>query len=228
MSIKRSVAAEKWSSIQNRMKGNSEEARSLNIFIDIMRSRVYEIQKDLIHEGKEVRVELIKNKLLGIDDRTSMLTPIFKEHNRPMEALVGKEYAKEILTRYKTCLSHTKEFLKWKFNLSDVEITQIDHAFISDFDFFLCTEKSCANNSAAKYIKKFGAIIPMYLANRWLIYDPFLCYNSKFIEVKRDFLDEQELFDLANKEFVIERIAQVRDIFLFSCYTGLRILIPEI
>lgn len=112
MSIKRSVAAEKWSSIQNRMKGNSEEARSLNIFIDIMRSRVYEIQKDLIHVGKEVRVELIKNKLLGIDDRTRMLIPIFKEHNRCMEALVGKEYAKGTLTRYKTCLSHTKEFLK--------------------------------------------------------------------------------------------------------------------
>lgn len=49
----------------------------------------------------------------------------------------------------------------------------------------------------------------------------FLCYDSKFIEVKRDFLDEQELFRLANKEMEIERIAQVRDIFLFSCYTGL-------
>ena len=59
------------------------------------------------------------------------------------------------------------------------------------------------------------------MANKWLTYDPFLCYDSKFVEVKRDFLDEQELFNLANKEFEIERIAQVRDIFLFSCYTGL-------
>jgi hypothetical protein len=53
-----------------------------------------------------------------------------------MEALLGKEYAKGTLTRYKTCFSHIKEFLNWKFNVSDIEITEIDHAFIYDFEFF--------------------------------------------------------------------------------------------
>ncbi len=220
-SVKRYVSPEKWSTAQNRMKGNSEESRTINTFLDIMKSRVYEIQKNLIHEGKEVKAESIKKILLGIDERKRMLIPIFKEHNNRMEALVGKEYAKGTLTRYKTCLSHTEEFLKWKFNVSDIEITEIDHAFISDFEFFLRTEKSCANNSAVKYIKNFGKIIRICLANKWITYDPFLCYDSKFVEVQRQFLDENELFALANKEFEIERIAQVRDIFLFSCYTGL-------
>lgn len=220
-SVKRYVSPEKWSTAQNRMRGNSEESRTINTFLDIMKSRVYEIQKNLIHEGKEVKAESIKKILLGIDERKRMLIPIFKEHNNRMEALVGKEYAKGTLTRYKTCLSHTEEFLKWKFNVSDIEITEIDHAFISDFEFFLRTEKSCANNSAVKYIKNFGKIIRICLANKWITYDPFLCYDSKFVEVQRQFLDENELFALANKEFEIERIAQVRDIFLFSCYTGL-------
>ena len=220
-SVKRYVSPEKWSTAQNRMKGNSEESRTINTFLDIMKSRVYEIQKNLIHEGKEVKAESIKKILLGIDERKRMLMPIFKDHNDRMEALVGKEYAKGTLTRYKTCLSHTEEFLKWKFNTSDIEIKEIDHAFISDFEFYLRTEKSCANNSAVKYIKNFGKIIRMCLANKWITYDPFLCYDSKFVEVQRQFLDENELFALANKEFEIERIAQVRDIFLFSCYTGL-------
>lgn len=219
--VKRYVSPEKWSTEQNRMKGNSEESRTVNTFLDIMKSRVYEIQKNLIHEGKEVKAESIKNILLGIDDRKRMLIPIFEDHNRRMEALIGKEYAKGTLTRYKTCLSHTKEFLKWKFNVSDIEITQIDHAFISDFEFFLRTEKTCANNSAVKYIKNFGKIIRICLANRWLKYDPFLCYDSKFVEVQRQFLGDDELFALSEKEFAVERIAQVRDIFLFSCYTGL-------
>ena len=146
-SVKRYVSPEKWSTAQNRMKGNSEESRTINTFLDIMRSRVYEIQKNLIHEGKEVKAESIKNILLGIDERKRMLMPIFKDHNDRMEALVGKEYAKGTLTRYKTCLSHTEEFLKWKFTTSDIEIKEIDHAFISDFEFYLRTEKSCANNS---------------------------------------------------------------------------------
>lgn len=220
-SLKRYVSPEKWSTAQNRMKGNSEESRSVNTFLDIMRARVYEIQKNLIHDGKEVKAETIKNILLDIDDRKRMLIPIFKDHNDRMKALVGKEFAKGTLTRYKTCLSHTEEFLKWKFNVSDIEITEIDHAFISDFEFFLRTEKSCANNSAVKYIKNFGKIIRICMANKWLTYDPFLCYDSKFVEVQRHFLDDAELFALTNKEFQIERIAQVRDIFLFSCYTGL-------
>lgn len=220
-SVKRYVSPAKWSTAQNRMRGNSEESRTINTFLDIMKSRVYEIQKNLIHEGKEVKAESIKKILLGIDERKRMLMPIFKDHNDRMEALVGKEYAKGTLTRYKTCLSHTEEFLKWKFNTSDIEIKEIDHAFISDFEFYLRTEKSCANNSAVKYIKNFGKIIRICLANKWITYDPFLCYDSKFVEVQRQFLDENELFALANKEFEIERIAQVRDIFLFSCYTGL-------
>ncbi|WP_338077289.1 site-specific integrase [Chryseobacterium taklimakanense] len=221
LSLKREVDATRWSSEQNKMKGNSEESRKLNTYLDIMRLRVYEIQKDLIHDGQAVTSEAIKNKLLGIDDSKRMLIPIFKDHNDRMETLVGKEYAKGTLTRYKTCLSHTKEFLKWKFNVSDIEITEIDHAFISDFEFFLRTEKSCANNSAVKYIKNFGKIIRICLANKWLTCDPFLCYDSKFVEVQRQFLDDAELFALANKEFTIDRIEQVRDIFLFSCYTGL-------
>jgi len=66
-----------------------------------------------------------------------MLIPIFQEHNNRMESLLGKEYAKGTLTRYKTCLRHIKEFLKWKFNNSDIEIIEIDYVFIYDFEFFL-------------------------------------------------------------------------------------------
>ena len=51
-SVKRYVSPEKWSTAQNKMKGNSEESRTLNTYLDILKSRIYEIQKDLIHSGK--------------------------------------------------------------------------------------------------------------------------------------------------------------------------------
>jgi len=82
------------------MKCNSEESRTLNTYLDILKSRIYEIKKDLIHSGKEVNGEAIKNLLLGIDEKKRMLIPIFQEHNDRMEALLGKEYAKGTLTRY--------------------------------------------------------------------------------------------------------------------------------
>ena len=122
-SIKRFVEPEKWSTVQNKMKGNSEEARTINTYLDIFKSRIYEIQKDLIHFGKLVNGEVIKNILLGVNERKRTLIPIFKEHNDRMKALIGKEFAKGTYTRYKTCLSHTKEFLHWKYNVSDIEIS---------------------------------------------------------------------------------------------------------
>jgi hypothetical protein len=36
--------------------------------------------------------------------------------------------------------------------------------------FYLKSERNCENNSAVKYIKKFGKIIRIYIANRWLTY----------------------------------------------------------
>ena len=221
ISVKRTVKPSQWNSKGQKVSGHTEAVKMLNHYIKTFEQQVHNAHHELMKDGVTITSEILKNKLTGKNSKSRMLISVFKDHNNRMEALVGKEYAKGTLTRYRTCLSHTEEFLKWKFNVSDIEITEIDHAFISDFEFFLRTEKSCANNSAVKYIKNFGKIIRICLANKWLTYDPFLCYDSKFVEVKRDFLDEQELFNLANKEFESERIAQVRDIFLFSCYTGL-------
>ena len=95
-SIKRFVETHKWSSEQNKMKCNSEESRTLNAYLDILKSRIYKIQKDLIHSGKDVAGETIKNILLGIDEKKRMLIPIFQEHNSRMEALLGKNMQKEL------------------------------------------------------------------------------------------------------------------------------------
>lgn len=221
ISSKRFVMPEKWSQAQNRMKGSSEEARSLNAYLDILKAKVHDAQKEIVQEGDLVSVDTLKNKLLGTGQKSRMLISIFQDHNNRMEALIGKEFAQGTLTRYKTCISHTEEFLKWKFNLSDIDVRKIDYAFLNDFEFYLRTEKSCNNNSAVKYIKNFGKIIRICLANGWIERDPFINYHSKFNEVTRQFLNEQEIEKLFSKDLRNERLSQVRDIFLFSCFTGL-------
>lgn len=37
------------------------------------------------------------------------------------------------LERYETSLKHTKEFLQWKYSVSDFDINEIDHAFPQKF-----------------------------------------------------------------------------------------------
>ncbi|MBO6186730.1 MULTISPECIES: phage integrase SAM-like domain-containing protein [Chryseobacterium] len=152
--------------------------------------KVYDTYHELIRDKETVTCETLKNKLLGKGKLNRTLVPIFQNHNDRTEKLIGKEFAKGTLTRYKTCISHTKEFLKWKYNLTDIKIIKIDYGFLNDFEFFLRTEKSCNNNSAVKYIKNFGKIVRICLGNGWIDKDPFINYKSKFTEVTRLFLNE--------------------------------------
>ena len=102
-----------------------------------------------------------------------MLIPIFQDHNNKIKELVDKEYAPGTLERYKTSLRHTVDFLKWKYNLEDIDITKIDYAFITDYEFYLRSVGNCANNTTVKYIKNFHKIIKICIDNDWITKNPF-------------------------------------------------------
>ena len=220
-STKKFIEPSKWSNELSRMKGNSEEARSINSLLDFTKNQINEIQFELLKDNITLNIEEFKNRLLGTKIRERMLIPIFKEHNRKIKELLGIEYAPGTLERYETSLKHTSNFLLWKYNITDINIDKIDHAFITDYEFYLRTVRKCANNTAVKYIKNFNKIIKLCLANDWLDKNPFANYKSKVKEVERVYLSEGEIQNIINKDFKNERLSLVRDIFLFSCFTGL-------
>tara|TARA_R110002124_G_scaffold274118_2_gene443853 strand:- start:1218 stop:2462 length:1245 start_codon:yes stop_codon:yes gene_type:complete len=215
------IDPEKWHSEMSKMKGASEEARSLNGHLDQLKSKILNIEKNLIKKDIPITFETFKNELTGKKERERMVIPIFQEHNRKIKELVGQQYAVGTLERYETSLKHTKDFIFWKYNITDLNIEKIDHSFITEYEFYLRSERKCANNTAVKYIKNFHKIINQCLANGWLNKDPFANYKAKVKEVVREFLSEAEIEEMINKEFVSERLELVRDIFVFSCFTGL-------
>lgn len=220
-STNRFVEISKWSKEGNKMKGTSEEARLINNHLDLLKNQIRDAEMELIHKKTPVTIETIKSKLLGIDERARMLVPIFQDHNNKIKELIGKEYAPGTLERYTTSLKHTIEFMQWKYNVSDIDITKIDHAFVTDYEFWLRSVRNCANNTAVKYLKNFNKIIKLCLANDWLDKNPFANYKSKVKEVERVYLTEEEIQSIIEKDFKTERLSLVRDIFLFSCFTGL-------
>jgi site-specific recombinase XerD len=215
------INPERWSGEGSKIKGTNEEARTINSHLDYLKNQVLEAEKRLFKKDIKVTSENLKNELFGATEAKRMLIPIFQDHNNKIKELVGKEYAPGTLERYKTSLSHTIEFLKWKYNVSDIEINKIDHAFVTDYEFWLRSVRNCANNTAVKYIKNFSKIIKLCLANDWLDKNPFANYKSKVKEVERVYLSDIEIKNIINKDFKTERLALVRDIFLFSCFTGL-------
>ena len=220
-STNKSINPDKWSSEGSKVKGTSEEARTINSHLDYLKNQILQTEKKLIKKDISVSSENLKNELFGLSETKRMLVPIFQDHNNKIKELVGKEYAPGTLERYTTSLKHTIEFMQWKYNVSDIDITKIDHAFITDYEFWLRSVRNCANNTAVKYLKNFNKIIKLCLANDWLDKNPFANYKSKVKEVERVYLTEDEIQSILNKDFKTERLSLVRDIFLFSCFTGL-------
>ena len=221
MSTSKDCLPEKWNKDSGHMIGTKEEAKVLNTYLDTLQAKLFEVHQQLLAKGDLITAIGIKNKYNGTAERPLSLVNIFTDHNDKIEALLGKEFAPGTLERYKTSLKHIIDFLKWKYNLPDIDIRKIDHSFITEFEFYLRSVRKCNNNSAIKYIKNFGKIIRICIANGWIDRNPFANYKSKIKEVEREFLVEEEIQLIIAKIFPTQRLRLVRDIFIFSCYTGL-------
>ncbi|MGY6744930.1 MAG: site-specific integrase [Cecembia sp.] len=221
MSTKLKCHPDKWSAESHRVKGKTEEARMINNYLDSLQLKVHQSRKYLLDHDLDVTLENIRNVLRGKTEQNRMILEIFSEHNEKMEALVGKEFAEGTLERYKTSYEHTKAFIQWKYKVEDIEIKKLDYDFISDYSFWLKSVRGCGHNTTVKYLGNFKKIVLGCIKRGWLIRDPFLGFKMVKKEVPRDYLTSVELDALEGKYFEIERLGQVRDIFLFSCYTGL-------
>ncbi|CAM4033514.1 site-specific integrase [Flavobacterium sinopsychrotolerans] len=220
-SSKKFIDKAKWSTELAKMKGNTEEARSINSYLDMMRSKVLSAEMDLIHKDEDVSLQNVQSIIKGLYKNHRTLIPIFQDHNDKMKELVGKKYAYGTLQRFEVTLNHIQNFLLWKYNASDILINKVDHAMITDLEFYLRSIKNCANNTAVKYIRNFRKIIKICLNNDWLEKNPFSKYEGKVYEIDKEFLTEEEIQKIYAKKFMNARLEQVRDIFIFCCFTGL-------
>ena len=111
--------------------------------------------------------------------------------------------------------------MKVKYNISDISLKEIGHMFITDFENYLRTESKCNENTTAKFMQTFKMIVIIAKNNGWIYTDPFSNYKIRLKRVDRGYLTDAELQKIMKKKFPTKRLEQVRDVFLFSCYTGL-------
>ncbi|WP_428327894.1 site-specific integrase [Mucilaginibacter sp.] len=221
MAISRKCDPERWDAVTGRPIGSKVESRTLNAYLDDIQFKIHELQRRMSDADELITAETVKNRFVGKAEKARTLVAIFEDHNTKMKSLVGQEFEKSTLQRYETCLMHCKEFMQWQYNISDIPVTKINFAFLTDFEYYLRSVRKCGNNSAIKYIKNLGKIVRICLGNGWLTVDPYLNYKPKQKAVHREVLTKEELDRLSKKKFGVERLSTVRDMFVFCCYTGL-------
>jgi integrase len=216
------VNPDDWSMEDGKMKTKTREAKKINDALDGFRHKAFDYQRELMHEGRPITLDNMRAKWYNLSlEKKVMLMEVFTQHNQQMKALINKEFAPLTLERYETSFRHTQAFMKWKYKIDDIDVSELKYEFIADYEFWLKSVRNCDHNTSMKYLSNFKKIVHICIKNGWLNRDPFVGFKLAKREIEKTFLVEEELNRIINKEFLMFRTRQVRDIFIFCCYTGL-------
>lgn len=221
ISAGRDCEPSRWNSQAGRGIGTKEDIRTLNSYLDILHTKVNNAHQQLLIAGESITADNLRNQFMGRAEKRYSVVALFTEHNDQVKALIGNGFVENTLKSYRSSLKHLAEFVPHKYGVADMDIKSLNHAFITNYEFYLKTVCKCSSVSAAKYIKHLRKIVNSCLDNKWLAENPFIHYKSKAKAKEKEFLTQEELETIVRKELTIDRLIQVRDTFVFCCYTGL-------
>ena len=210
-----------WDGKAGKAAGRSAEATRINRLLDDINASLNTIYHELQRRDNYVTAEKVKNEFLGHSENHDTILNLFQKHNDDVKQLVGISKTIATYRKYEVTRRHLAEFIQSKYNLSDISIKEITPMFITDFELYLRTTCKCGFNTTAKFMQFFKRIILIARNNGILIGDPFASYKIRLEKVDRGYLSEDEIKIILKKKMVSERLEQVRDVFILSCFSGL-------
>lgn len=220
-STKLDINPDLWSVAMGKALGRGGEASRINSTLDSIRASLTTIYHTQNEKGNNVSAEKLKNLFLGHDDSQSTLLQLFANHNSDAERLIGISTTRSTYKKYDLAMRRVSEFLQYQYNLSDISLKDLNLNFIRSYEIFLRTNCSLSNNVAAKMIMFLKKIVTLAFNNGMIASNPFANFNIKLTKVDRGYLTKEELEVMMAKDIEIKRLDQVRDIFIFCCFTGL-------
>lgn len=210
-----------WDCTKSRVKGKNTEALSTNLQLsnleDLVTSLYYKYEKT-----DKLSLERIKQDYLGKTVSTETIMELFEAHNEDVKKQVGcgglstTSYSKYELVRKRFAQMILKQYRR-----KDLRLTEVTPFVIHDFELYLRTEIGQSPNTATKTLKTFKSVILFGIRNGLMTNNPFANIRFHLKGVDRGYLEDDELNRLMNKEIGNKRLSLIRDLFVFSCFTGL-------
>lgn len=223
ISLKRKINIALWDSKTQRSTGNEAYDLELNEFLDQEYSRLFQYYQELRIEGKVRSLENIKKKYFGEIDKLYSLEDIFKYHN----TICFSKLKPNTQRLYNTSQNYIRKFIEQEFGRKDFYLQELDYNFVLKFEHFLRTVKpkhyqqNLQHNAVMKHIKRLKKMISLAYRMEWIDKNPFIKFQSTLEPREREFLSAEDLSKIENKKLKLERLGRVRDLFIFSCYTGI-------
>jgi site-specific recombinase XerD len=221
------IKKEHWSEVQGRMKNSAPNNIQINGYIDFSRNELKKLFLNHASDGKEIKANELKNIFLGKDKieeekpKQKTICEAFDYHNLKMADIVkiGKVSPKTLL-RYEITKNKVVAFMKHTYKVEDKALPEMRLRFVTEFEHFLLTVQKIQSNTAHKYIKNLKKIMNMSVGLDWISHNPFNQFKCSYTSPEREILNQDELNIIMAKQFSVERMNEVRDVFIFCCYTG--------
>lgn len=211
-----------WDTKLGRATGRTADAMNLNRILDGIRTKIDQYYNAELDAKGYALPETIKNKLQGKDPDRKSLMEFFEMHNEQYKLRIGNRTSETTSKRYELTKNRMNEFLRIKFNVSDVFVQEINYMFLEHFYSYLCNHCGCSNNTAMKFMQRFRTVFNFIVNTGYdMKVDPFANFRFHTQKVNREILSQEEIDKIYQKKFSTERLNQVRDIFIFQAYTGL-------
>ena len=207
--------------MSGRVKGKSAETVEINRRLDELRASALAIYREQSAIRDRVTAEEVKCLLLGMAAGQETLLSYFRSFIEHFEKRVGVNRTIKSARTYRCACEHVAQFLSERLRLSDISFSALDRSFVDKFDLYLRTERRLAPNTIVLYMSRLHTVINKAIATGIITADPFSGYEPPRPERRRRYLTREELQRLMTTPLHSPRLYLIRDLFLFSCYTGI-------
>ena len=197
-----------------------KDAVSINNYITKTSKDLERCYNELCDEHDDVTAKMVKDAFLFRPEPKPTLMKAFQVHNDEFAERVTKGIGtKGTLMRYERLRVKTLAYLKKKFNATDIILEEIQYSFASGFYHYLLMQ-DIDENASMKYVKTLKQVLTKAVNEGMIVHNPINNFKCPYKDPERDHLEMDELIKMYDKHISSRRIAEVRDVYVFCCFTG--------
>jgi len=205
-----------WNQVDEVVKEMHPQAESLNLMIDQARSRLFEIRKKYVLQGKELTAEALRYEYrIGAGSSGDFIL-----WARKMIELRKGEIFTTTQKQHRTVINKLASFRK------SISFSELSSELLNQFQVFLRQKYKNNLTTVASAMRVIKTYVKLAIRQELISADPF-----EHVKVRKGkpgiiYLNEKErdlMVEMFNNEYTSQKHRRVLHYFLFACFTGLRI-----
>ncbi len=173
----------------------------------------------------------ISNKDYGVSSKSTVCRETEKldsyllaQYDRQIEyfkSRVGKDRSFSTLKKHQIVRQHLADFIFRTYGVEDIEFSELTEDFIKEFCLYLTRDCRLRTSTAWIYQIPLKHLASRAFSQGVISRNPFTMFHLSPEVRDRSFLTEGELKNLMDLPLKNKMLDKVRDLFVFSCFTGL-------